>query len=284
MTNKLAFPEVREQAIALRRTGKSRREIKVILGIGSNWTLNEALRGEPPQPWTRRPNAKDDGRARARKLREEGLNYAQIASELSVSKSSISLWVRDPPRPVRGHLTYEESRRRQADGVAKFWAAERLRREAVRAAISVAATEQIGQLTDREVIIAGAIAYWCEGGKNKPYRRKDRVDFINSDPLMIKFFLRFLKVAGIESSSLIFGISIHESADVSEAERFWLAVTGADLAQFTRPVLKRHNPKTVRKNTGVNYHGCLRVQVRRSTSLYRKIEGWARAAMMAPEP
>ena len=38
----------REQAIALRRAGKSRREIKEILGVGSNATLNELLAGEPP--------------------------------------------------------------------------------------------------------------------------------------------------------------------------------------------------------------------------------------------
>ena len=45
----------REQAIALRRAGKSRREIKEILGVGSNQTLNELLSKacaglEPPTP------------------------------------------------------------------------------------------------------------------------------------------------------------------------------------------------------------------------------------------
>ena len=28
-------------------------------------------------------------------------------------------------------------------------------------------------LTEREIIIAGAIAYWCEGAKNKPHRRSE---------------------------------------------------------------------------------------------------------------
>ena len=45
MRQKLAFPELREQAIALRRAGKSRREISELLAITSNWTLNEALKG-----------------------------------------------------------------------------------------------------------------------------------------------------------------------------------------------------------------------------------------------
>jgi hypothetical protein len=30
------------------------------------------------------------------------------------------------------------------------------------------------------------------------------------------------------------------------------------------------------------YHGCLRIDVRRSGGLYRKIEGWAAAAMSGP--
>ncbi len=137
-------------------------------------------------------------------------------------------------------------------------------------------------MTDREILIAGAVAYWCEGAKSKPHRRVERVSFINSDPALIGFFLRFLDTAGIPRDDLIFRVHIHETADVEAAQRFWLDLTGAQPSQFRRPVLKRHNPKTVRKNVGEGYHGCLRIDVRRSGDLYRKIEGWAAAAMSGP--
>src|ERR1700685_3993791 len=166
MADKAAFIQFREKAIALRRAGKSRREIAELLAVTSNRTLNEALRGEPPQPWTWRPNAKDDLRAKARDLRKQGLDYEQIVTELGVSKSSVSLWVRDLPRPPG--LSYEECRKRAADGVRRYWEAERPIREAEREAARAAAGDQIGQLSDREIIIAGAIAYWCEGAQNKP--------------------------------------------------------------------------------------------------------------------
>jgi hypothetical protein len=65
----------------------------------------------------------------------------------------------------------------------------------------------------------------------------------------------------------------------TSAELFWLKITGARPEQFRRASLKRHNPKTVRKNVGENYHGCLRIDVHRSADLYRKIEGWAAAGM-----
>ena len=267
----------RTQAIALRRSGRSRREIKEILGITSNATLDKLLAGEPPPEWTRRPRARDDLRAKARRLREQGLDYNRIAAELGVSKSSVSLWVRDLPRPER--LSYEECCKRVAEGVRRYWEAERPVREAKREAARAAAAAEIGALTQRELLIAGAIAYWCEGAKNKPYHRHDRVSFTNSDPALIMLFLRFLDAAGIGRNLIVYRVHIHETADVTGAERFWLDVTGAEPAQFRRPTLKRHHPQTARKNVGADYRGCLRVEVRRSVVLYRRIEGWARAAM-----
>jgi hypothetical protein len=268
---------LRVQAIALRRSGKSRREIKEILGIAGDSTLTELLVGEPPPEWTRRPRAKDDLRAKARRLREQGLDYNRIAAELGVSKSSVSLWVRDLPRPKR--LSYEECRKRAAEGVRRYWDAERPAREARREATRNAAAAEISALSQRELLIAGAIAYWCEGSKSKPHRRKERVDFINGDPGLIAFFLRFLDAAGVDRAQVRYRVQIHETADVDAAERYWLEVTGAELAQFYRPTLKRHNPKTVRWNTGDDYHGCLRMDVQQSADLYRRIEGWVRAAM-----
>jgi DNA-binding CsgD family transcriptional regulator len=278
MTQKIAFPELRERAIALRLAGKSRREIKEILGIGSNETLNNAIRGVPPPAWTMRPRAKDERHAKARELRATGHTYDEIAAELGVSKGSVSLWVRDQPR--QGRLSYAECRKRNAEGVARYWARERPIRAARQQAVRDKAAAEVGGLNDREVLIAGAIAYWCEGSKNKPYRRPaNRVIFINSDPALIAFFLRLLAVAGVAPERLICRVHIHESADVAAAQQFWLDQTGLPSELFRQPILKRHNPKTVRKNTGEDYHGCLIVAVRRSTDLYLSIEGWAMAAM-----
>ncbi len=105
---------------------------------------------------------------------------------------------------------------------------------------------------------------------------------MNSDPALIQFFLRFLAVAGVRREILIFRVHIHEGADAGAAQRYWLNVTEADAAQFRRPALKRHNPKPMRKNIAEGYHGCLRVEVRRSAELYHRIEGWASAAMTGP--
>lgn len=233
--------QLRVQAVALRRAGKSVRQIKQILGPIGNRALHEALQGEPPPDWTRRPNAKDDLRTKARDLRLQGLDYGEIVARLGVSKSSVSLWVRDLPRPPR--VAPDECARRTAERMRRYWTAERQVRAAQRAAASTAAAADIGDLTDREILIAGAVAYWCEGAKNKPHRRADRVTFANSDPELISFFLLFLDVAEIPRSDLAFQLQIHETADVASAERFWLALTGAQPEQFRKTSLKRHNPR-----------------------------------------
>jgi hypothetical protein len=285
MVSKLVTPELRERAVALRLAGKSRREIKEAIGVQRNQTLDELLRGVPPPEWTKRPRAKDDLHEKARELRAQGRTYVEIASELGVSKSSVSLWVRDMPR--EGRLSEAEWRARNSEsrdqGRTRYWREKSSIREARRHAAHNRALAEIGRLGEREILVAGAIAYWCEGTKSKPYRREDKVKFINSDPRLITFFLRFLAVAGVERERLKCYVAIHESADIGGAHRFWRDVTGLPPSQFGNAMLKRHNPKTVRKNIGEDYHGCLVIHVRQSADFYRKIEGWALAAMPLPQ-
>jgi transposase-like protein len=269
--------QLRERAVTLRRQGKSRRQIKETLGPMSNATLNEALKNEPAPEWTRRPNAKDDLRIKARQLRALGHDCEEIAAALGVAKSTVSLWVRDLPQVARSSTP--EGRKRSAEGTRRYWAAYHQVTEASRAAARAAADAEIGELTNRELVLTGAIAYWCEGSKNKPGPWNDHVAFTNSDPALIRFFLRFLETTGTPQEDISFRIYIHERADVASAQRFWLEATGGSLDQFRTPTLKRHNPRTVRKNQGEGYHGCLRVDVRRSRVLYHKIEGWAAGVM-----
>jgi hypothetical protein len=224
--------QLREQAVALRRQGKSRRQIKEILGCIGNSTLNKLLRGEP------------------------------LPSE-------------------RAGPGYAESRRRAAEGIRRYWATEHATREAARAAVSAAAAAEIGELTNREIIIAGAMAYWCEGSKSKPYRIDEYVRFVNSDPALIKFFLTFLDKASVSRERLRYCVLIHESADAEAAAKYWASVTAAVPDQFTRPVIKHHTPRTSRPDDNTDYHGCLRVSVAKSSELYREISGWAHGVMTA---
>ncbi|KOV91528.1 hypothetical protein [Streptomyces sp. NRRL B-3648] len=263
------FEGLREQALALRRAGLSLRQIRDELKIYNNDILNQLVKGEPPPEWTKRPRARDDLRARARELRLQGWTYDRIEAELGCSRSSVSLWVRDLPRPTPRY-TPEEQRALMQAGLAKRRAAEREKHEATKAA----ALREIGELTDRELFMTGIALYWAEGSKSKPYDRRERAIFVNSDPGVIRTYLAWLDLLGVDRERLSFRVLIHESADVAVAHRHWADVAGVDPAVFAKPTLKRHNPKTVRKNTGDDYHGCLVICVAGSAHLYNRIEGW----------
>ncbi|MEU9996121.1 hypothetical protein [Streptomyces sp. NPDC050848] len=268
-TSKYAdFENLREQAIALRREGLSLRQIRDRLGIHNNDILNRLVKGEPPPEWTKRPRAKDDLRERARELRAEGMTYDQIQVELGCSKSSISLWVRDLPKPER------QRTREEASAIArKGWETTLRIREEERIRTKQAAADEIGDLSDRELFLVGVALYWAEGTKDKPYARRERVTFVNSDPGMIKTYSAWLDLLGIEPARRSFYVMIHETADAEAAKQYWADLVGVDPASFGKTTLKRHNPKTRRKNVGDGYHGCLAVSVRKSADLYRRIEG-----------
>ncbi|MFF7778525.1 hypothetical protein ACFZCG_29415 [Streptomyces tanashiensis] len=262
------FEGLQEQAVALRREGLSLRQIRDRLKVYNNDLLHRLVKGEPPPEWTKRPRAKDDLRDRARELRTRGWTYDRIQAELGCSKSSISLWVRDLPKP-EPRYTEEERRARMDAGLARLRAArDEERRETKRLARA-----SVGALTDRELFFAGVALYWAEGTKDKPYRRSESLHFINSDPNVITLYLQWLDLLGVTPDRLHFRVSIHESADVAAAESFWAELAGVDGSTFQKPTLKRHNPRTVRKNTAESYRGCLIIYVTRSAELYRRMEG-----------
>ncbi|WP_030668206.1 terminase gpP N-terminus-related DNA-binding protein [Streptomyces cellulosae] len=262
------FEGLRERAVALRRGGYSLRQIRDELKIFNNDILNQLVKGEPPPEWTKRPNAKDDLRERARELRLQGWTYDQIEAELGCSRSSVSLWVRDLPKP-EPRYTPEEHRELMQAGLTRLRNAQDEEREQVKKG----AAREIGELTDRELFMAGIALYWAEGQKSKPYQRREAVNFVNSDPAVIQVFLAWLDMLGVARDRLGFRVMIHESADVAGAEQHWADLVGIDVSSLQRTTLKKHNPKTVRKNTGDSYRGCLVVRVRQGAELYCRIEG-----------
>ncbi|TXL86846.1 hypothetical protein [Streptomyces sp. IB2014 016-6] len=262
------FEALREQAVALRREGLSLRQIRDRLKVFNNEILRRLVQGEPPPEWTKRPNAKDDLRAKARELRLQGLTYDQIELELGCSKSSISLWVRDLPKP-EPRYTNEERRARMNAGLARLRAAQDVDRHETKRL----AREEVGKLSDRELFLIGVGLYWAEGTKDKSYSRREALYFINSDPNMIKTYLRWLELLGVTRERMRLRVSIHESADVPAAEAFWADLVGVNVSAFQKATLKKHNPTTKRKNTADTYRGCLIIYVTKSADLYRRMEG-----------
>ena len=140
-------PDIKERARQLRLEGMSVKQIVTALGLTSTHIVQDWVQGVPPPAWTRRPRAKDAERARARELRSQGLTYDEIATELKVSKSSISLWTRDLPHPDRGP---DDPSPRMA-GLLRHYELRRMRVAAECAAEKQQWSETIGHLSTREL-------------------------------------------------------------------------------------------------------------------------------------
>jgi hypothetical protein len=211
-------------------------------------------------------------RARAIELRHQGLSYKQIRSILgSGSISTLSVWLRDiPVSPVQRRRL----RGRSLEAIRRTARANHKRRLAREAHIRRTTAADIGQLSERDLFLAGVVAYAAEGTKKKPWQTSMAVKFTNSDPRMILLFLGWLSLLGIDRSSLSYRVTIHQDADAVSALGFWSDVVGVPSTHFARTVFKKGNPKTPRRNTGAEYRGCLVVSVYRSGDLNKQLEGW----------
>ncbi|MDQ6728651.1 MAG: helix-turn-helix domain-containing protein [Actinomycetota bacterium] len=262
----------RTQAVQLCTAGLSRSQIADALGLGSGGQpLSRWLRDVPPPAWTRRPRAKDDLRATAVAMRSEGRSYREIQEVVGVAKSTLSLWLRDVALTEEQRLALAL---RSPEGASRRAQAVRAAAAQRRARIQGEARDQFTHLSESELFVAGVVAYWAEGRKNKPWRSGAGVRMMNSDPEMIRLFLRWLRLVGVTPDRIRFRLHIHESANVNDALRHWSEHVEVDAGTFLTTILKKHKPRTVRRNIGPSYHGCLCVEVRRSAELNLRIEGW----------
>jgi hypothetical protein len=215
---------------------------------------------------------KDVRYGRALALRQDGWSVNDIAVEVGVARSTAYLWVRHLPFKADSERARHKSERGRAAAQSR-WAVRREEREAGRRASRVAGAELVGTLSERELLLLGAAIYWCEGSKAKPWRTRERVIFTNTDPALIRLFLRFLDLLEVPDESVVFRLYIHENADVAAAERWWAQRLDVAPERFLPTSLKRHTVAATRHYVAETYHGCLAVTVRRSSGLYRRIAG-----------
>ncbi len=246
-------------------------QIQRRLGVTKH-QLASWLSGVPAPEWTRRPNAKDELRVRAVELRGQGWSVNDIALELGVARSTAWLWIRHLPLDTDSERAARKAHHAKLMNEAR-WVIGRAARDAARAEAHRGA-ETLGPLNGRDLALIGAVAYWCEGKKSKPWRPEaPAVVFTNSDPVLVRLFLRFVDSCGVEGRHVWFRLAIHESADVVAAQHWWSEVLAIEADRFQRPTIKRHSPRTVRYNVADTYHGCLVVTVHQARELYWRMEG-----------
>ena len=169
----------------------------------------------------------------ARRLRAENMTLADIAATLGVSKSSVSVWVRDVPF-TPSTRRYGPQRRTHPAHTAKLRQIEELDELGI---------QRIGTLGEDAFLVAGVALYAGEGTKGD-----GAVVFANTDPRMVAFFCAWLRrFFVIDESRLRVRVYLHEGLDLEAAERHWARVTGVPRTQFRAPYRAVADP-TIRTN------------------------------------
>ncbi len=184
-------------------------------------------------------------------LRKDGHSLKEISQQLKVSKSSVSLWVRDVilsdsarvklfSKMTRGQFLGAQKRREYGDNK------NRLLKEDAKKELSFIDATLNGK-------IICSMIYWCEGSKSY----KSGIAFTNSDPELTRLFIDLLvEHFSINKDKLVARLHLHEYHNPKKQHVYWARALDMSLNQFQKFYLKPHTGKVVRNN----YPGCVSVR------------------------
>ena len=210
-------------------------------------------------------------RLQAIRLRKKGLSYNEILLQVPVAKSTLSLWLRDIGLAKKQKQRLTDKKLKAG---LRGAAIRKKQRVDITKRIKEKAGKEIDKISKRELWLIGIALYWAEGEKEKEYRSGVKLGFSNSDPRMVLLYIRWLKeTCMVSSSDILYDIYIHETGNHQKAIEFWHNLLSLPKNKI-RIYFKHNKIKKIRKNRQNKYYGLIRIQVRKSTNLNRKVTGW----------
>lgn len=185
-------------------------------------------------------------------LRKRGYSINELAQKMGVAKSSISLWVTST---MLGEKAQNRLRERRILGQYHTIATKKRIRALETAEYEQQARGQLENIDFNQSLtkLLCSIFFWTEGGKHTD----SFVYFTNSDPVMVKIFLKLLRKGfTLNENKLRALVHIHEYHIDKEVKAEWSKLTGIPLEQFTKSYLKPHTKKRLRDG----YPGCITVR------------------------
>lgn len=202
------------------------------------------------------------------RLEKRGYSYNDILKEVAVAKSTLSGWLKGLPL-TKEEKNYLKKRvnKNISRGRIKAAAANRKNRLIREKQYVDEAREEFYRKKNNPLFLIGLSLYWAEGAK-----RSSSLQFMNSDPEMIKVFVNWLEqIEGLDRQNLYYRLFIHKPYAHENCEEFWADYLKVPVEKFK---------KTVYKPTGLlikkrpDYKGCFRVSVPCGTKLLFKIKVW----------
>lgn len=219
-------------------------------------------------------------REAALKLRISGKSYGEITQALGVPKSTLSGWL--------SNLVISDEARNRIDSRARKKSITGLikrnenqtRLAQIRAkAIRKEAAEEINSLSRQDLLILGASLYWAEGYKkliirNGKERTHHRVSLTNSDPNLVKMFLRFLREhCKVPEEKIRASIRVFQHHNPETLQLFWQKETKIAPQNFQKSYYGISRSSMNKRPFDQLPYGVIQVQVN-DTKLFHRIMGY----------
>lgn len=174
------------------------------------------------------------------RMRLAGHSYNEIHAALGVPKATLSGWFK--------HVVLSDTARARLASRTRLGSATLIKRNKMQThkaeqrarEIRASAKEKIPTLTKRDMLIIGTVLYWAEGYKRLQVRDgKERmghsISFVNSDPAMIKAFLRFLnEILQVSRNEIHLTMRLYPHINEESARRYWMNITKLPSSCFQR--------------------------------------------------
>ncbi len=168
---------------------------------------------------------------KAIRLRKKGYSYSQIKSAIGVSKGTLSEWLRPYPLSTE---RINELRANSPQRIERYRNTMAKKRQVKLDLAFEKAKKDIGTLSERELFIFGFALYWAEGGKT----RMGSMALGNTDPSMLKFFMKWLNLLGVPKSKLRIKLHLYKDMDKEKAISYWKKTLGVSTSNFIKPYIK----------------------------------------------
>lgn len=188
-------------------------------------------------------------RGQALRLRLQGKSYSEIKDVLGVSKSTLHYWLREYPlsdEQIRALRDWNPRR------IENFRKTMQRKRSARREAVYQRVKKDIGRLSKKNLFIAGFFLYWGEGIK----AGDASVGLANTDPAMMKRFIRWLEILGVARKKLRVSLHLYSDMDIEKYQDFWASTLGIPRGQFRKPYIKESRRETIKYKGRFGYGTC----------------------------
>lgn len=181
----------------------------------------------------------------ALEYRKQGMSIGDIATRLTVSKSTVSLWVRDTVLDNKARIKL--SLKNSSNEVTEKRRSSRLRTENDKKENAYKlAGRHINSISKQELRFLALGIYWGEGGKVQ----KGSVRISNSDPEIILIIMKFFREhCLVEDGKFRALIHTHSKTQVESAEVYWSNLIKIPRKQFYKTYIQKNKVGVGKRKT-----------------------------------